>query len=503
MASTRTRLRGTRGRAPLRAPHRRPAGRRPHDRSWWRDGVLYQIYPRSFADADGDGDRRPARDPRAARPPRVARRRRHLAEPDVPSPNDDWGYDVADYCDVHPDLGTLEDLDELIAEAARRGIRVLLDLVPNHTSDRHAWFQDALGAATRPTATSTSGPTRSPTARRPTTGCRPSAARRGRSTSRRGQYYLHNFLPHPARPQLVERGGPRRVRRDPALLVRPRRRRLPHRRLPRRSSRTASCATTRRRRRRTTRTSAARPASRSYSMNRPEVHDVLRRWRAIADGEDPPRILVGETYVLDLEQLIPYYGAGEDELHLAFNFLVRARAARGRGAARRSSSASRRGCPRARGRSGRAPTTTPAGSPRAGRDGDPRARPRGAAAAHDPARHAVPLLRRRDRPARRRARPRGRARPGRRAARRPGGATATRCRTPMPWRRRPAPRLHRPAAARRRGCRSGRGPATSPTSAADPRLDAAPHARPDRAAARRAGPPARALRSPPRRPACA
>jgi alpha-glucosidase len=65
----------------------------------------------------------------------------------------------------------------------------------------------------------------------------------------------------------------------------------------------------------------ARGLKQVYSMNRPEVHDVLRRWRAVADAQDPPRILVGETYVLDLDQLIPYYGAGEDELNLAFNFL--------------------------------------------------------------------------------------------------------------------------------------------------------------------------------------
>src|SRR6185369_16897373 len=58
-----------------------------------------------------------------------------------------------------------------------------------------------------------------------------------------------------------------------------------------------------------------------YSMNRPEVHDVMRRWRAVSDAEAPPRMLVGETYVLDLAALIPYYGAGSDELHLAFNFL--------------------------------------------------------------------------------------------------------------------------------------------------------------------------------------
>ena len=132
--------------------------------TWWRDGVLYQIYPRSFADSNGDG----IGDLRG-----IVARLDHLEwlgvdgiwlNPTMPSPNDDWGYDVADYCAVHPDLGTLEDLDELVAEAGRRGIRVLLDLVPNHTSDRHPWFQDALAGRDARTATSTSGPTRRPTA---------------------------------------------------------------------------------------------------------------------------------------------------------------------------------------------------------------------------------------------------------------------------------------------------------------------------------------------------
>ena len=113
--------------------------------TWWRDGVLYQIYPRSFADSDGDG----IGDLRG-----IIARLDHLAwlgvdgiwlNPTMPSPNDDWGYDVADYCGVHPDSGTLEDLDALVAAAGERGIRVLLDLVPNHTSDRHPWFVDALG----------------------------------------------------------------------------------------------------------------------------------------------------------------------------------------------------------------------------------------------------------------------------------------------------------------------------------------------------------------------
>ena len=97
---------------------------------WWREGVLYQIYPRSFADSNGDG---------IGDLPGLGCKLDYLEwlgvdgiwlNPIHPSPNVDWGYDVADYLDVHPDLGTLADLDRLVEEARRRGIRVLLDLVP-------------------------------------------------------------------------------------------------------------------------------------------------------------------------------------------------------------------------------------------------------------------------------------------------------------------------------------------------------------------------------------
>jgi alpha-glucosidase len=104
--------------------------------------VIYQIYVRSFADSNGDG---------IGDLPGVTSRLDHLAwlgvdtiwlSPTFPSPNVDWGYDVADYLGVHPDYGTLDDLDTLIASARERSIRIWLDLVPNHTSDRHAWFSD-------------------------------------------------------------------------------------------------------------------------------------------------------------------------------------------------------------------------------------------------------------------------------------------------------------------------------------------------------------------------
>ena len=111
--------------------------------TWWRDGVIYQVYVRSFADSNGDG----IGDLRG-----VIEHLDHLGwlgvdgvwlSPVNPSPDLDWGYDVSDYRGIHPDLGDLRTLDELVGEAGSRGIRILLDLVPNHTSDRHPWFVDA------------------------------------------------------------------------------------------------------------------------------------------------------------------------------------------------------------------------------------------------------------------------------------------------------------------------------------------------------------------------
>ncbi len=118
-----------------------------HDPDWWRHAVVYQIYPRSFADAnnDGTGDIRG-----------MIERLDHLADlgvdavwvsPWYPSPLLDGGYDVADYRDISPDFGTLADADEFIAAAHGRGIRVLIDLVPNHSSWDHPWFRAALAAA--------------------------------------------------------------------------------------------------------------------------------------------------------------------------------------------------------------------------------------------------------------------------------------------------------------------------------------------------------------------
>ncbi|PTA45864.1 alpha-amylase family glycosyl hydrolase [Micromonospora sp. RP3T] len=114
---------------------------------WWTEAVIYQVYPRSFADSDGDG---------IGDLPGITARLDHLAElgvdavwlsPFYPSPQADAGYDVADYRDVDPLFGTLADADQMIAEAKARGLRVIVDLVPNHTSSAHRWFTAAVAAA--------------------------------------------------------------------------------------------------------------------------------------------------------------------------------------------------------------------------------------------------------------------------------------------------------------------------------------------------------------------
>src|SRR5690348_17630396 len=119
---------------------------RPAD-DWWRSAVVYQVYPRSFADADGDG---------TGDVNGIRARLPYLADlgvdaiwvsPWYPSPLADGGYDVSDYRDILPEFGTLAQADEFITAAHGRGLRVLIDLVPNHSSDEHPWFVAALAAA--------------------------------------------------------------------------------------------------------------------------------------------------------------------------------------------------------------------------------------------------------------------------------------------------------------------------------------------------------------------
>ncbi|HEY8792921.1 MAG TPA: alpha-amylase family glycosyl hydrolase, partial [Gaiellaceae bacterium] len=256
---------------------------------WWTGGVLYQAYPRSFADSNGDGVGDLAG---------LCGRLDYLhwlgvdgiwLNPTFPSPNRDWGYDVSDYCGVHPDLGTIENLDALIADAAELGIRIVLDLVPAHTSDRHEWFLESRSSRESP--------------RRPWYIWRDAADEQdsvfgGKAWTydeSTGQYYHHLFLPE--QPDLNWMQPDVRDAFDEILRfwfdrgVAGFRIDVVHELVK-------------------------DPPS---QPNRPEIHSVLRRWRALAGGYDPERLLLGETWVMDLDELATFYGQA-DELHLGFNF---------------------------------------------------------------------------------------------------------------------------------------------------------------------------------------
>ncbi len=287
---------------------------------WWRNGVLYQVYPRSFADANGDG----VGDVRG-----ITARLDHLAwlgvdglwlNPTFPSPNADWGFDVSDFQGVHPELGTLADLDELIAEAGRRGIRVLLDLVPNHTSDAHPWFQDSRSsrhAAHRHWYVWCDGAADGEPPNNWLSNFGGPAWTWDEAT---GQWYLHNFLPRQPdldwwQPQVRDAfdelmtwwfdRGIAGFRIDAAHAI------VKDRELRDNPEATAEDAET-------WRLIGQRPI---FSMNRDEVHEVLGHWRELVEARPDKPVLLGETWVLDLDELARFYGSGADELHLAFNFV--------------------------------------------------------------------------------------------------------------------------------------------------------------------------------------
>ena len=272
---------------------------------WWKSAVVYQVYPRSFRDTDGDG---------VGDLEGIRRGLPHLQwlgvdalwlSPIYPSPMADFGYDVADHCDVDPAFGTLADMDRLIAEAHDRGLRVLLDWVANHTSDQHPWFQASRSSRDHPmrdwyvwrdrpnnwVAAIGDGPawTFDPAT---------------------GQHYLHLFLPQQpdlnwANPQVqqamhdtlrfwLDRGvdGFRAdvihlIGKDPALPDDP-----PH----------------------------LVGTSRVGRHDEPRTHELLRGIRAVLDSYPGERMMVGEVNLDEHERIARYYGRG-DQLHLAFDFV--------------------------------------------------------------------------------------------------------------------------------------------------------------------------------------
>ena len=285
---------------------------------WWQTGVIYQIYPRSFQDSNGDG---------IGDLPGIASRLDYLSDtlgvdavwlsPIYPSPMHDFGYDVADYRDIHPIFGTLEDFDRLLEDIHRRGLKLILDLVPNHTSDEHPWFVESRSSRDNPRRDWYIWRDPAPDGGPPNNWLSHFGGPAWTLDESTGQYYLHQFVKQQPdlnyrNPDVVEamldimrfwldRGvdGFRvdvigLMMKDPEFRDEPL----------------------------NTKWDGINPFGKLehiYTANMPEVHDLILQMRKVLDSYDD-RMMVGETYVPN-DVLMKYYGAPAMlECHLPFNF---------------------------------------------------------------------------------------------------------------------------------------------------------------------------------------
>ena len=271
---------------------------------WWKGATIYQIYPRSFADSNGDG---------IGDLNGVLRHLDHLQylgvdalwlSPIFRSPMADAGYDISDYCDVDPLFGSLDDIDRLIAEAHARDIRVLLDFVPNHTSDEHPWFVES--------RSSRDSPKRDWYIWRDEPNNWRAALGAGSAWTwdeQTQQYYLHLFLDK--QPDL-NWGNPDVVEAMHGVLRFWLDRGVDGFRIDviHCTGKDLSFADD-------PRCQAGQPLA--DFNDQPYSHEVLRGLRRLVDSYPGDRMLVGEVNIRSTERVLQYYGAG-DELHLAFNF---------------------------------------------------------------------------------------------------------------------------------------------------------------------------------------
>jgi alpha-glucosidase len=276
---------------------------------WWKTSVVYQIYPRSFQDSNGDG---------IGDLEGIRSRLGYVTDlgvdavwlsPFYPSPMVDCGYDVSDYCDVDPVFGTLEDFDRLLAEVHDRGMKMIIDWVPNHTSVQHPWFVQSRSSRENPKRNWYMWADPKPDGSPPNNWQSRFGGGAWEWDEATGQYYLHSFLT--AQPDLnwrnpdvvaamldtlrfwSDRGvdGFRMdvvayIMKDPELRDDPE----PPTDEP--------------------------PRSREHA----DVHDMFRRIRAVLDEYDPPRFSIGEIHEPDWERWASYHGRNLDELHMPFNF---------------------------------------------------------------------------------------------------------------------------------------------------------------------------------------
>jgi alpha-glucosidase len=287
------------------------------DLKWWQRGVIYQIYPRSFQDSDGDG---------IGDLPGIIRRLDHVVtlgidaiwiSPIYPSPMADFGYDVTDYCNVAGVFGSLADFDRLVAEAHRRGLRVILDFVPNHTSTEHPWFIESRSSRANPKRDWYIWRDAGGEGALPNNWLSRFGGPAWEWDGRTNQYYYHSFLKeqpdlnwrNPAVKQAMydvlrfwlDRGvdGFRvdvlwLLIKDDQFRDNP----VNPGYLPGESSHDRLLP--------------------FYTANRPEVHAIVAEMRSVTDTY-PDRVLIGEIY-LPIEQLVTYYGHDLKGAHLPFNF---------------------------------------------------------------------------------------------------------------------------------------------------------------------------------------
>lgn len=300
-----------------------PAPQPSHDPAgagrWWRDGVIYQIYPRSFQDTNGDG---------IGDLPGVTQRLDYLESlgvnaiwlsPFYPSPMADFGYDVADYVDVDPLFGTLEDFDALVTAAHERDLKVIIDLVPNHTSDEHPWFREARASRENPRRDWYIWRDPDPDGGPPNNWLSEFGGSAWAFDEASGQYYYHAFLDRQPdlnwrNPEVVAaihevmrfwlRRGVDGFRVDVIWHL----------------MKDADF-----------RDNPPNPDYREgtnpyfrllpvHTTDLAEVQDVVAGLRQVVD-EFSERVLIGEIY-LPVERLVAYYGAALDGAHLPFNFAL-------------------------------------------------------------------------------------------------------------------------------------------------------------------------------------
>jgi alpha-glucosidase len=290
-------------------------------RHWWETGVVYEIYPRSFADGDGDG---------VGDLPGITSRLDYVAwlgvdavwiAPFYRSPMADFGYDVSDHTEVDPLFGTLADFDALLAEAHRLGIRVLIDYVPNHTSEQHPWFVAARSSRDNPKRDWYVWRDPAPEGGPPNNWISMFGGPAWEWDEQTGQYYLHSFLKeqpdlnwrNPAlREQMLDvlrfwlDRGVDGFRIDVVQFVAkdPEFRDNPPNPEPERLAHLGEW----------------RHQLHLYDHGHPDLHPIYREIRRLLDSFPGERVSIGELHHPDLEIWVGFYGQELDEIHLPFNF---------------------------------------------------------------------------------------------------------------------------------------------------------------------------------------